>query len=341
MTPAQAQDLLQRLTRYLADQTSAAVTITDAKPLSGGASRDTWHISATVDGEPRQYVLRRDLPAQMFDEALTREQEFRLMDAARKSGVRCAQVRFLCTDTSVLGSPFFIMDYVAGISIGRKVIQDPELAHARAKLPQQIAEQMALIHRMDVQAHGLDFLAGSRPGMTPAQSSVAIVYEILDKLGVQNPTWEWTLRWAERHAPPCDKELFIHGDVRLGNLLVDADGLTAVIDWEFGHVGDPYEELGYACMRDWRFGNGHLHFAGLSDRETFLQAYEHFSGRSIDRAAVTWWEILGNIRWGVICMSQANRHLSGAEQSVEMASLGRRSAEMQLEALRLIEQSGF
>src|SRR5690242_3872796 len=109
MTPAQAQDLLQRLTRYLAEQTGASVTITDAKPLSGGASRDTWQISAVVGGEPRQYVLRRDLPAQMFDDALTREQEFRLMDAARQSEVCCAQVRFLCTDSSVLGSPFFIM----------------------------------------------------------------------------------------------------------------------------------------------------------------------------------------------------------------------------------------
>src|SRR5690349_10552738 len=143
MTPSM-QDILQRLTGFLAEQSGASVQITDAKPLSGGASRDTWAFSAMVGGEPRHFVLRRDLPTQMFEQALTREQEFRLMDAAYQTGVRLAKVRYLCQDTAVLGSPFFIMDYVPGISIGRKVIQDAELAEARQKLPGQMAEQLAL-----------------------------------------------------------------------------------------------------------------------------------------------------------------------------------------------------
>jgi aminoglycoside phosphotransferase (APT) family kinase protein len=337
MSPAMLE-LAQRLTAYLAAQTQTSVQLTDAKPLAGGASRDTWHFSALVGGEPRQYVLRRDLPTQMFEAALTREQEFHLMHAAYQGGVQVAQVRYLCTDPQVLGSPFFIMDYVAGISIGRKVIQEAALATARQKLPQQMAAQLALIHRLD--ATPLTFLQRPPAGISPALHTVQQTYTILDDLGVQNPTWEWTLRWAERHAPLCEQQTFIHGDFRLGNLLVDADGLAAVIDWEFGHVGDPDEELGYVCMRDWRFGNGKLHFAGLADRETFLQHYEQAAQRTVKRQSVNWWEIMGNIRWGVICLSQAQRHLSGVEPSVELASLGRRSAEMQLEALRLIEQAG-
>jgi aminoglycoside phosphotransferase (APT) family kinase protein len=134
---------------------------------------------------------------------------------------------------------------------------------------------------------------------------------------------------------------FVHGDFRIGNLLVIDTGLAAVIDWEFGHIGDPDEELGYLCMRDWRFGMNQHRAAGLCDRETFLTAYEAASGRQVNRDSVDWWELMGNIRWGVICMSQANRHLSGAEKSVELASLGRRSAEMQLESLRLIESFGI
>ncbi len=331
------QPLLQALTRYLAEQTGADVTITDAQPLAGGASRDTWMLSATIGGKLHQYVLRRDLPTQMFDEALTREQEFRLMAAAHQSGVKVAAVRYCCTDTSVLGSAFFIMDYVPGISIGRRVIQEPELADARRQLPQQIALELAKIHQLPYADYGINFLPRPREGMTPAQTTITSSYELLDAMGIKNPTWEWTLRWAEQHQPPAPTVTFVHGDVRIGNVLVDKEGLTAVIDWEFGHLGDPDEELGYPCMRDWRFGNGTLHFAGLADRETFLQAYEAASGRRVNRASVTWWEIMGNIRWGIICMSQANRHLSGKEQSVEFASLGRRSAEMQLEALRLIE----
>jgi aminoglycoside phosphotransferase (APT) family kinase protein len=93
-------------------------------------------------------------------------------------------------------------------------------------------------------------------------------------------------------------------------------------------------------MRDWRFGNDHLHMGGLCTRARFIDAYEDYSGRSINRHAADWWEIVGNIRWGIICLAQAQRHLSGHDPSVELASLGRRSAEMQLEALRLIEKVG-
>lgn len=339
--PAEASGLLARLTDYLSQQLGTPVSLRDARPLSGGASRDTWLITVQVGHETHRYVVRRDLPTQMFEEALTREEEFRLMDAAYKSGVKVAKVLWNCSDVSVLGSPFFVMEYVPGISIGRKVIQDPALAQARAVLPQQMAEQLALIHQMDPDDHDLDFLSGPLPGVSAARTSVMQTRSILDDLSIQNPTWEWCLRWAEQHSPQDASETFVHGDFRLGNLLVDESGLTAVIDWEFGHIGDPDEELGYVCMRDWRFGNGKLRFAGLSDRETFLTAYEQASGRTVDRSAVDWWEIMGNIRWGVICLSQANRHLSGVEPSVELASLGRRSAEMQYEALRLIQQIGL
>ena len=146
--------------------------------------------------------------------------------------------------------------------------------------------------------------------------------------------------WTKRHScrQPVSHAFPADGSDQLGVTTDDEQGLSAVIDWEFGHVGDPCEELAYICMRDWRFGAIDKHFGGLSDRETFLQAYEHASGIEVNRAAVDWWEVMGNIRWGNICMSQANRHLSGVEPSVELASLGRRSAEMQLEALRLIEK---
>lgn len=338
----ETQTFLAALGAYLSDIAGRTVAIEAAKPLAGGASRDTWAFDARQGDYVERLVLRRDLPTQMFDEALSREQEFHLMDAARRAGVRVARVRYLCTDERVLGSPFFIMDYVPGISIGPKVIHAPEMAAARTLMPQQMAEELAAIHRIDLSDPRLSFLAGPPDGLTPTQHVIAQTYAILDKLDIANPTWEWALRWAENHAPAAATLRFVHGDFRIGNLLVDAEsGLSAVIDWEFGHIGDPDEELGYVCMRDWRFGQGTQRFAGLADREPFLQAYEAASGRQVSREAVDWWEIMGNIRWGVICMSQANRHLSGEEPSVELASLGRRSAEMQLETLRLIAEQGF
>jgi aminoglycoside phosphotransferase (APT) family kinase protein len=330
--------LKSHLEHYLSESTAQTAVIGGAAPIAGGASRDTWQINAVIGGAAQTLVLRRDLPTSMFEGALTREQEFRFITAAYDEGVLAPRPRFLCNDPSVLGLPFFIMDYVEGISIGRKVIQAPELAAARAVLPEQMAQQLAKIHAIDPQK--VDFLPRPREGFSPAQDALRLTREMLEGLGVSSPAFEFALRWCEEHAPPCDELRVLHGDFRLGNLLVGEKGLNAVIDWEFGHIGDPLEELGYPCMRDWRFGNGHLHFAGLSDRETFLQAYERYSGRTVDRAAVEWWEIFGNVRWGVTCLSQANRHLSGRDVSVEYASLGRRSAEMKLEMLRLIQKIG-
>lgn len=335
----EAETLFQNLQKYLSEHYGEATFVLDAKPLAGGASRDSWHLHLRVGENQKHLVLRRDLPSQMFEEALSRAEEYQIMDAAYQAGVKVAQMRFLCTDKTVLGSDFFLMDYVAGISIGRKVLTEPALAHARQALPQQMAEELAKIHR--IPTDNLTFLKRPTENRNPAAESLHQTYLILDGLGVKNPVWEWALRWAQNHIPSPNPLSFVHGDFRIGNLLVNDAGLAAVIDWEFAHLGDPDEELGYLCMRDWRFGISENRAAGLTDRETFLHAYEQASGRTVNRASVDWWELMGNIRWGIICMSQANRHLSGAEKSVELASLGRRSAEMQLESLRLIESFGL
>lgn len=336
------QEFKERLEKFLVKETGKPAQISSMTPLAGGASRDSRIIEASIDGIPHKLVLRLDLPTTMNEAALTRTQEYHLMQAAHDAGVKVARVRWLCDENvdDYLGQPFFLMDFVEGISIGRKVITMPELAHARSVLPEQMAEQLALIHQIDPQTPGLDFL--TRPiNNHPAQTAVDSTYALLDSLGVHIPAFEFALRWCQRHLPAVDRITFLHGDFRIGNLLVDQNGLASVIDWEFAHIGDPAEELGYLCMRDWRFGSDHLRAAGLCDRERFITAYEGYSGQPVNRSAVDWWEIIGNIRWGVICLHQAERHLSGRDPSVELASLGRRSAEMQLEALRLIEQTGL
>jgi aminoglycoside phosphotransferase (APT) family kinase protein len=330
-----------RLVDYLTEVSGVIATVDRAEPLAGGASRDMWLIEATFDREPQKLVLRRDLPTTMLDSSLTRAQEFQLMQAAYAHGVKVARPRFLCEDERVLGAPFFLMDFVPGIAIGRKVVQMPELAEARARLPQQMAEALAAIHAIDPQAHQLVFLSAPAQGHTPAQDAIAQCRSILDSLEIAHPAFEFALRWANEHAPPPLRICLIHGDFRIGNLIVDETGLAAVADWEFAHIGDPLEELGYCCMRDWRFGMGRLRMGGIADREPFIQAYEQISGLTIDRQAVDYWEFLGNLRWGIICLTQANRHLSGRDPSVELASLGRRSAEMQYEMLHLIEMMGI
>ncbi len=121
--------------------------------------------------------------------------------------------------------------------------------------------------------------------------------------------------------------------------MVGPEGLVGVFDWEFAHVGDPLEDLAWPCVRSWRFGQDGLPLGGLAGLDEFLDVYERRSGRKVSRSGLRFWEIVGNLRWAVGCIAQANRHLSGQAPSIELASLGRRTAEMELELLELIEQA--
>ncbi len=273
------------------------------------------------------------------DEALSREQEFRVLEAAHRAGVRVPRPRWLCTDVSVFGVPFFLMNRVEGESVGRRVVREPSLAEARRLLPRQMGEQLARIHAIPTDSPGLSFLP--RPaGNSPARAALEAAAGQLERLNEPHPALELGLCWLRKHAPACDDIVLCHGDFRVGNLMVGPDGLRAVFDWEFAHLGDPVEDLAWPCVRSWRFGSDALRLGGVGQPDEFLDAYAQGTGRRGEelQARIAYWEVLGNFRWAVGCIQQAARHLSGQAPSVELASLGRRTAEMELELLDLIER---
>lgn len=334
MTTAALDDLRARLAAFLTQQVGAPATIGTAAPLAGGASRETWRIDAQVGGQRYALVLRMDQASSMNPDALDRPAEFALLERAVAAGVLAPRPRWLDPDGRVLGRPFLLMDRIEGESIGPRVVRRPELAEARARMPRQMAEQLARIHATD--PTGLDALPRPPAGLSPAQHALVQARALVDALGVVSPALEFGMRWLEQHAPECPQPTLVHGDFRVGNLIVGPEGLRAVIDWEFAHIGDPLEDLAWPCVRDWRFGNDALRLGGLGELEPFLAAYTAMSGRAVDREGLRYWEVMGNLRWAATCRSQAQRHLSGADPSVEYASLGRRAAEMELEFLNLI-----
>jgi len=338
-------DWAARLEGFLAEKTQSSVRITHLRQLTGGASRDTWALDVEIGAGPevglQRLVLRRDLGGLIAEEALTREQEFRVLQTARAGGVLVPRPRWLGTDPAVLGVPFFLMDRLEGESVGRRVVRDPALAEARTVLPRQMAEQLVLIHAIDPIQAGLDFLPRSAPGQAPALYAVEGMAQQLRQLGEPHPVLELAIRWLLKHVPECPAEppVLVHGDFRVGNLMVGPEGLVGVFDWEFAHIGDPLEDLAWPCVRSWRFGQDGLPLGGLAGLDEYLDVYERLSGRKVSRPGLRYWEIVGNLRWAVGCISQANRHLSGQAPSIELASLGRRTAEMELELLDLLDQA--
>ena len=112
-----------------------------------------------------------------------------------------------------------------------------------------------------------------------------------------------------------------------------------MLDWELTHAGNPAEDLGWLCVKAWRFGGGPP-VAGLGSREELLAAYRAAGGADITLEELRWWEILGTLRWGVICLTQAWAHLSGAHRSVELAAIGRRVCEQEWDLLLLLDPDG-
>ncbi len=334
-------DLARRLEAYLSGITGGSAQVSNLTRLTGGASRDTWSLDANIaDGQDpglHHLVLRRDMGGEIQPNALSRDKEFQILQVMFAAGVLVPRPRWLCEDPAVLGLPFFLMDRIEGESVGRRIVREKSLASGRQLLPAQMGEQLARIHSVDAHQSGLTFLSRYDQGPSPAARAVASARVQLDELGEPHPVLEWGLRWLERHAPPCPSHVTVHGDYRIGNLMVGPDGLRGIFDWEFCHIGDPAEDLAWPCVRSWRFGQDSLQLGGVGDFDAFYAAYRAAGGLEVEPASVRFWEIMGNVRWAIGCVSQASRHLSGQAPSVELASLGRRAAEMEAELLNLIE----
>ena len=174
-------------------------------------------------------------------------------------------------------------------------------------------------------------------GSSSAVEQLAQLRRGIDTAASPTPVCEWALRWLEQHAPRAtNAPALVHGDYRMGNVIVGPEGLRAVLDWELAHVGDPHEDLAWMCTKTWRFGNPGSPVGGVGPREPFYRAYEAERGGTLDRDALRWWETLCSAKVCVVWIMQMNAYLSGVIPSVEHAAIGRRMAETELDLLELL-----
>jgi aminoglycoside phosphotransferase (APT) family kinase protein len=301
--------------------------------LSGGASRETWAFEA--DGRP--LILQRARPGGVTSAALTTEVE--LLRAARSAGVPVPDVALsggevdgddngnTYGDAGCLGRSWMVLERIDGETIPRRILRDAEYESARRVLTAQCGRALAAVHSIDCERV---------PGLDPADQFERF-RELLDAMDEPHPAFELGFRWLERNRPPHRADTVVHGDFRNGNLVVGPDGLRAVLDWELAHLGDPLEDLGWLCVRAWRFGAA-PRVGGFGAVDELVAAYESAPGSpgTVDRDALGWWEAMGTLKWGVMCMLQAATHLSGTVRSVELAAIGRRVCEVEHDLLLLL-----
>jgi len=283
--------------------------ITGLVRLSGGASRETWRFAA--DGRP--LILQRQRSGDGRDMGV----EASVLRAAGAAGMPVASVVAADAEpSSPLGASFMVMTAVEGETIARKILRDDEFTEARRLLPAQLGAALAQLHAVAVD---------TAPGLVE-QDQIGYYRDMLDTLGQPHPAFELAFRWLEQHRPVSPRRAIVHGDFRLGNVIVGPDGLRAVLDWELAHLGDPMEDLGWLCVKAWRFGSPKP-VAGVGEYDELFAAYEAAGGGHVDPDEARWWEVLGTLKWGIMCILQCNAHLSGFSRSHELAAIGRRVCE--------------
>ncbi|WP_327654059.1 phosphotransferase family protein [Streptomyces sp. NBC_00483] len=314
-----SEALREELRARLAELWGGPVAVEGWRRLSGGASRDTFSLDATAaDGIAHPLILRCDPPVKPSPEVMAREAA--VLAAAAEAGV---PVPRLVDHGTVLGRAHLLMEHVEGETIPRRLLRDERFAAVRPKLARELGRILARIHTIPVAS------VPDLPEVDPLHQ-LADLYRQFDD---PRPALEVGLRWLADHQPPTVRPAcVVHGDFRNGNLMIDETGVRAVLDWELTHVGDPVEDLGWLCVKAWRFGSPEP-VGGFGPREELLAGYAEIAGTRPGENELHWWEVYGTLRWAVLCRMQAERFLSGAEQAVEYAVLGRKVCEQEYDVL--------
>ena len=306
--------------------------LSSATRLSGGASQETWAVDAG-DGESEALILRRrpggaSATTGMGIDLAT---EARLLGLAAQAGVPVPAVRYVLAPEDGLGSGY-LMQRLEGETIPRKVFRDPALADVRPLLARQCGEILARIHAVPVAS--LPPLA-----LAPAPVQWRQYRDVYDGFDWPHPVFELAFRWIEERLTSAAgaRETLVHGDFRHGNLMIGPGGVCGVLDWEIAHRGDPLEDLGWLCVNSWRFGNIDLPVGGFGVREDLFAGYEAASGQRVDPERVRLWEVIGSLKWGIMCMMMLSVFERGIDRSVERAAIGRRASEAEIDLIALIE----
>ena len=307
--------------------------------LSGGTIQNNYALALDVKDGPeaghKELVVRSDAPSRVAA-SMTRPQEFQVLQVAHEAGVTVPLPLWVCDDTTLIGAPFYVMTKASGSAAPRQLLNGGLSSDQARALTRRLGAELARLHQVQAPDQRLAF-------MTPLTAPPALnrVRQYRDALAVipePHPALEWSLNWLRDQAPDSDQVVLCHGDFRTGNYMVDQGQLTAILDWEFAAWSDPCEDLGWLCSRSWRFGHNDKEVGGLGDKAELFSGYGELAKKSVDPNKVLYWEVMALMRWAIVALQQAQRHLSGEQASLELALTGRLLPQIEFDLLTQIRE---
>ena len=305
--------------------------VSNLEPLTGGASKEIWKFEVSNAKQSTKMILRRGSGIE-GPLAIKTADEARIQKEVIKVGAPVPIILAVSKNDEELGDSY-IMHFVEGESIARKILRDKEYKKALPILAYQCGEAIAKIHNVDI--NNFSFLPKK-----PAEDQLEDLYSTYQSFEQPSPVFEYAYLWLKEQDFGNFQESLVHGDFRLGNIIVNADGLQSIIDWELAHIGNPLQDLGWVCGNSWRFGKNDKVVGGFGELEDLLEGYNSVSKLKVDKEMVRCWQVFGTFRWGVICLIQAYAHLNGTINSIEKAAIGRRVSETEIDIVDLLFLGG-
>ena len=300
-------------------------------PLTGGASKEIWQFEVSKNKQTTKMILRRGSGIE-GPLAIKTSDEAKIQKEVIKVGAPVPQILAVSKNEEELGDSY-IMNFIEGESIARKILRDKEYKKALPVLAYQCGEAIAKIHNVDI--NNFSFLPKK-----PAEDQLEDLYSTYESFEQPSPVFEYAYLWLKEQDFGNFQESLVHGDFRLGNIIVNADGLQSIIDWELAHIGNPLQDLGWVCGNSWRFGKNDKVVGGFGELEDLLEGYNSISKLKVNKEMVRCWQVFGTFRWGVICLIQAYAHLNGTINSIEKAAIGRRVSETEIDIVDLLFLGG-
>jgi len=312
-----------RLRNYLAARLPEAtdILIGRVERTGGGASRETWLVDAEwnegSEHVVRPLVIRRDPTASVL--VSDRRIEFEVLRAARHIPLPVPRMLWLEQDPQWLDRPFMVMERVSGVA-PPVVLPLTESDETRRSIAKEFVEYLVRIHDADWRKLGLEFLGPPASGHDAARTQVEWWEREYQRVKLEErPVLATALHWLATHLPHGGDTVLVHADYRVGNVLYEGSHITAVLDWEMAHLGDPMEDLAWAVLTFWSSGGL---CQGLLPRDELIAAYQRHGGKPVDAARLFFYDVLGAVKMAVISLTGVKSFCDGRNYETVMALVG-------------------
>lgn len=303
------------------------IEVTGARKIIGGASRHTWSVDAAWNdshGTPqlRELIFRLDPPASLLES--NRGTEYAMYRALYGSpGIPLPQPLLIEDDEDAFGMPFFVMERLGGVAWPQELLT-PAFEGRRELLVRQMFRVLGSISAVDYETVGLqDVLAVPARDNTWEPELERWERTLHDHDLGPMPITAAVIRELRRHPPPpVARPRIVHGDFRVGNVLLSPQGVVGVLDWEMTHLGDPHEDIAWSMARNWRSGSTPELIGGALHPDEAIAAWETTSGMHADPASLRWWQLFTHVKANTIWATAAHEFSTGRTNELMFGTMG-------------------